>query len=504
MRGLRGMGQPCPERLPKRTCVAFLFMVAVTVPIAENRDGRTNRHRRGRWEKKTPKERPVEYTIEELSPVKRKISIVAEASDVDDAITRSVNYYRKSVQIDGCRKGKVPASVVEKRFRDYIYQEAHQALVNAKVGEALAKASLEPVSGIQFADDGGALERGKNLAFSVEFEVLPAFELPVYEGMEVEKEKAVVTDEEVDAVIERIRRDRADLLNVDGEGPAVDGQIACISFEAFDDGKPVADLKTENFDLPLGEGQALDAFEKLVKTVKVGATGEDDIPFPDNFPAQNLAGKTLKIRVTVHSIKQRKLPEVNDELAKQVGAESMDKLRASIRDSYTHSRENEVRSVAQKKMLDKMLAGLEFPLPESLLDMQIRTLIAETAARLEQQGRKLADLGKTEDELRKDMYKQAEELTRIQVLLLSIARKEGLSVTQGELDNQLYRICIQTGEDYRKVREAYERTGMIHTMRDRLLADKGMEAAFAKAAVKEVEPMKEITPVKKNTAKSAD
>lgn len=446
----------------------------------------------------------MEYTIEELSPVKRKISIVAEASDVDDAIARSVAYYRKSVQIDGFRKGKVPASVVEKRFHDHIYQEAHQALVNAKVGEALAKAALEPVSGIQFVDDGGALARGKGLNFSVEFEVLPVFELPVYEGMEVEKEKAVVTDEEVDTVIKRIRRDRAELLDAEGEGPAVDGQVARISFEAFEDGKSIDELKTENFDLPLGEGQALDDFEKLVKTVKVGQTGEGDIAFPANFPAESLAGKTLKIRVTVHAIKQRKLPEINDELAKQVGAESMDKLRASIRDSYAHSRENAVRSAAQKKMLDKMLAGLEFPLPESLLDMQIRTLIAETAARLEQQGKKLADLGKTEDELRKDMYKQAEELTRIQVLLLSIARKEGLTVTQTELDNQLYRICIQTGEDYRKVREAYERTGMIHTMRDRLLADKGMEAAFAKASVKEVEPMKEITPVKKDTAPAAD
>ena len=122
----------------------------------------------------------MEYTIEELSPVKRKISIVAEASDVDDAIARSVAYYRKSVQIDGFRKGKVPASVVEKRFQDHIYQEAHQALVNAKVGEALAKAALEPISGIQFVDDGGALARGKGLSFSVEFEVLPTFDLPVY------------------------------------------------------------------------------------------------------------------------------------------------------------------------------------------------------------------------------------------------------------------------------------------------------------------------------------
>lgn len=440
----------------------------------------------------------MEYTIEELSPVKRKISISAEASDVNDAIARSVAYYRKSVQIDGFRKGKVPASVVEKRFHDHIYLEAHQALVNAKVSEVLAEAKIEPVSGIQFVEDGGALTRDQGLSFSVECEVLPTFELPVYEGMEVEKEKAVVTDDEVDAVIARIRRDRAELLDAAGEGPAADGQIAHISFEAFEDGKPVEDLKTEHFDLPLGEGQALEDFEKLVKSVKVGQTGEGDIAFPANFPAQNLAGKTLKIRVTVHAVKDRKLPEINDELAKQVGAESMDKLRQSIRDSYAHSRETAVRNAAQKKMLDKLLNGLEFPLPESLLDMQIRTLIAETSARLEQQGRKLADLGKSEEELRKDMQKQAEELTRIQVLLLAIARKEGLSVTQGEIDNQLYRICIQTGEDYRKVREAYERTGMINTMRDRLLADKAMEAAFAKAKVKEVEPMKEISPVRKS------
>lgn len=440
----------------------------------------------------------MEYTIEELSPVKRKISISAEASDVNDAIARSVAYYRKSVQIDGFRKGKVPASVVEKRFHDHIYMEAHQALVNAKVGQVLAEAKIEPVSGIQFVEDGGALTRDQGLSFSVECEVLPAFELPVYEGMEVEKEKAVVTDEEVDAVVARIRRDRAELLDAPGEGPAVDGQIAHISFEAFEDGKPVEDLKTEHFDLPLGEGQALEDFEKLVKSVKVGQTGEGDIAFPENFPAQNLAGKTLKIRVTVHAVKDRKLPEINDELAKQVGAESMDKLRLSIRDSYAHSRETALRNAAQKKMLDKLLNGLEFPLPESLLDMQIRTLIAETSARLEQQGKKLADLGKSEEELRKDMQKQAEELTRIQVLLLAIAHKEGLSVTQGEIDNQLYRICIQTGEDYRKVREAYERTGMINTMRDRLLADKAMEAAFAKANVKEVEPIKEISPVRKN------
>lgn len=439
----------------------------------------------------------MEYTIEELSPVKRKLSITADAKDVDAAIDAAVARYRTSIQIDGFRKGKVPASVVEKRYKDHIYMEARQDMINGQVADTLVQLHLEPVSGIQFTEEAADMVRGSGLSYTVEFEVLPAFDLPAYEGMEVEKDKVVVKDEEVDAVLERIRRDRAELIPVEGEGPATDGQIATISFEAFEDGKPVEDLKTENFDLPLGEGQAMDDFENLVKSVKVGCTGEKDITFPENFPARNLAGKTLSIKVTVHAIKDRKLPELTDELFKSMGVESVDKIRTSIRESYARSRENTARSAAQKKMLDTMLKGLEFALPESLLDFQERTLIAEMSARMEAQGQKLSDLGKSEEELRKDVRKQAEQLTRMQVLLLAIAHKEGLRVTQPELDNHLYRICLQNGEDFHKVREAYERSGMMSAMRDRLLADKAMEAAYAKASVKEVEPLEELKPTHK-------
>ena len=194
------------------------------------------------------------------------------------------------------------------------------------------------------------------------------------------------------------------------------------------------------------------------------------------------------MKVKVHAVKERKLPELNDELAKSLGLESVDKLRETISRSYTQSRENLNKSAAQKTILDRLLKMADFPLPESLLDIQMRTLLTDLKARLERQGKRLEALGKSPEELRKEMLPQAEELARIQVLLLSIARKEGLEVSDQEVVAQIYQESLRSGEDFKTLRENYERSGLIFVLRDRLLADKAMDRVYAKAKVTEVEP----------------
>ena len=172
----------------------------------------------------------MEYTVEDLSPVKKKVAITTDPKEVEAAIMGAVALYKTSVQIDGFRKGKVPASVIEQRFRDRIYEEARQDLVNVHINEVMSKLNVTPVSGINMVDGEPVMERGKGMNYSIEFEVLPTFDLPPYEGMEVEQEKTIVDDAEVEEVVERIRRDRAKLVPVDGDGPAVDGQVANIDF----------------------------------------------------------------------------------------------------------------------------------------------------------------------------------------------------------------------------------------------------------------------------------
>lgn len=429
----------------------------------------------------------MEYTAEDISPVRKKVLITTDPQEVEAAIMGAVALYKTSVQIDGFRRGKAPASVIEQRFRDKIYEEARQDLINVHINEVMQKLDASPLSGLT-VDAKGAFERGQGYSYSIEFEVLPDFPLPPYEGLEVEQEKVVEDEKELQAVLDRILRDNATLEPVAGDAPARDGQIANLDFAAFEHGEPLEGVKAENFDLALGEHQALEDFEALVKTVPAGGEREGEITFPKDFIAANLAGKTVTMRVRVHAVKERKLPALDDALAKRMGQESVARLKEVIARSYAKSRFELNKSVAQKTLLDRLLKMVEFELPPALLETAMRTLLGDMAARLERQGRSLESLGKSAEELRKELRPQAEELARSQALLLRIARKEGLEVSETEVSTQLYQMCLRSGEDFKTTRETYERSGMIFVLRDRMLADKAMDLVYAKAKVTEVEP----------------
>jgi FKBP-type peptidyl-prolyl cis-trans isomerase (trigger factor) len=160
----------------------------------------------------------VEYSAEDISPVRKKVVITTEPQEVEAAIMGAVALYKTSVQVDGFRKGKVPASVIEQRFRDKIYEEARQDLINVHINDVMQKLDVSPLSGLD-VDTPDTFDRGKGFSYTIEFEVLPTFDLPPYEGMDVEQEKVVLDEKEVQDVLDRILRDRAELVPVDGAGP---------------------------------------------------------------------------------------------------------------------------------------------------------------------------------------------------------------------------------------------------------------------------------------------
>ncbi len=427
----------------------------------------------------------MEYKIEDISTVKKKVNVTVDPKEVDAAIMASVALYRTSVQIDGFRKGKVPTSVIEKRFQEKIYQEAKQDLVNVHINQIMQDLEVTPLSGIDF--DGKDIERDATYEYSISFEVLPTFDLPNYEGIEVVQEKAQVSPAEVDEFIERIRKERAELVVAEGNGPAVDGQVVEIDFQAFENDQPIEGISAQNFQMNLGEGQALEDFENLVKSISLGETKEGEVSFPKDFLAPDLAGKTITMKVSVHAIKERKLPEVNDELAKGMGQESVEKLREAFVETYTRSRTSLHKGAAQKQLVDTVLKMVEFELPESLLDNHTRSLVAERKARVESQGRNIESLGKKLPELMDEARPEAESITRAQVLLMSIAKKEGLEVQEQEVDMAIYQMAQRSGQDFKQLKDEYVNTGAIFTLRDRILADKAMEVMYTKAKVTEVD-----------------
>ncbi len=427
----------------------------------------------------------MEYRVEDLSPVKKKVHVTVDPKEVEAAIMGAVALYRTSVQIDGFRKGKVPASVIESRFRDKLYAEAKQDLVNVHINKIVTELDVSPVSGIDF--DGNDLVRDEEFVYSIGFEVLPTFDIPQYEGIEVEQEKAVVKDAEIEEFIERLRKDRSELVVAEGKGPAVNGQVAEIDFAAFEDGVALEGISAQNFQMNLGEGQALESFEELVKATPLGETKEGEVTFPEDFLAPDLAGKTITMKVTVHAIKERKLPEVNEEFAKSLGQESVEKLRETFVDSYVRSRTNLHKGTTQKQLLDKLLKMVDFELPESMIDTHSRSMLAEKQHQAEKQGRSLESFGKSIEELTKECRKEAEDITRAQVFLMSVAKKEELSIQDQEVDMAIYHMAQRSGQDFKQLKDDYVNSGSIFILRDRMLADKAMEAIYTKAKITEVE-----------------
>jgi trigger factor len=435
----------------------------------------------------------MEYTVEDISPVKKKVNVTVSPEEADAAIATTVAMYRSSTDIKGFRKGKAPADLIEAKFRRQIYQEATQDLINYQLNEIFSELNVEPLSKLDV--DAEELARGEAFDYSITFEVLPEFELPEYTGLEVEQEEAEVVEAEVDSVIERIRENMAELVPVDEQRKPEDHEVATIGFTAFENGEPLGDFKADNFDLPLGEGQALEDFEAIPKKLEPGEEGEGEVTFPDDFINSDLAGRTVTMKVKLHGVKKRVKPEVDDDLARKAGGfESVDKMREAIRNSYMETRTSLVRSQAQKKLLDKLLEQVDFPLPESMVEDHIDRMVQDLKNKLEEQGKNLASTGKSGPELRESYREEAERLVKSQILLMRIAKDEGIEATQQEVHEYVRQEAIRNNQDFEAVLRFYEDNNLMFALRDKLISDKAIEFLYENAKITEVPPSRDEEP----------
>ncbi len=431
----------------------------------------------------------MEYKIEETGPVQRKVSVSVPAEEVNAALATAAVLYSRNVQVDGFRKGKAPMTLIQGRYRKQIVAEATTDLVNSHINEIMSEAKFQAVSPIHFEGEDRQIVKDQDFQYAFSMEIMPEFELPEYVGVEIEEEEPEVRMEEVDEVVNRIRQSLAEFKPIDGGGPAADGQIAVVSFTTLENGAPMEGLGAENFEFEVGTGQALPEFDALIKRLTIGETGESEVVFPEDFLNPELAGKTVTMRATVHNIKEKRLPEINDDLAKKAGNFStVEAMRTAVVKSYMESRRSLNRSVAQKKLLDSLLAKVDFPLPASMVQEQINRMVLELKGKLERQGKSLESLGKSAEELRENYRLPAEDVVRSQIFLLNVARKEGMKVSDKDLDAYFREMAIRMNEDYSAVRAYHEEHDLMFAVRDHILADRAMESIYARAEVKIVKP----------------
>jgi trigger factor len=431
----------------------------------------------------------MEYQVEEVTPVQKKVHVTVPAEEVNAALNTTVALLKKDVKISGFRQGKVPAELVEGRFQKEVYEQAKKDLLNVHFNQIFSELGVEPTAGLN-VDDQGSMKRDEDFQYSIEFEVRPEVDLPEYHGLQVQERKTEVAQEQVDSMVQQLQRASSSLQVAGEERQPQDGDVAVVDFQVYENGEPLESFQASGFELPLGQGQALEDFEAIVKELHPGERTTKPVTFPEDFINEQLAGKTVDMDVQLNVVKEYALPEVDEELAAKVGADSVQDMRDKLSENMGKYQENMEKSRAQQQLLDQLSSRVEVAIPPSMLESQLNYLLERKREQLEQQGKSLDSLG-SEDELREQFRPEAEENVKKQLILLEIARREELTVSDQEVDRQVQRLAQENGQDPQQLKQYYEQNNLMFALRDSLLADKAMESLYQYAQVEKVDSLAE-------------
>ncbi len=424
------------------------------------------------------------HSIEVLSPVSRKISVTVPAEEVNAALNAAAREVGASVTLPGFRKGKAPASVIEKRFAGEVISRATETLVERRVADILKEEDLKPMSRLDF--EGQQITRGKDLAFSFTFETLPDdIKLPEdLSALTVEMGSSEATEEEVAAFTQRLLKSTATLEEVKEARLPENGDIVTIDVDGDVDGKSVPGMKVENYSIQLAEpqeGKELSELDKIIRGLHAGEEGTGTMVCPEDHIDETLRGKTVDLRVKLNRISREILPELDEDYAKKLGFPDLDALKKMIADQANRNKAASVRSEAEAKLMDSVLEGQDFPLPEAVVKSQQEEYENEIRDYLSQQGLDKDAIDESLKNMAEECRKQGESRARVVVFLAALARREKLEVTAPEVDMQIMQMARQYNQDFHKLRETLYQNGAVNDIQDRMLNNKAMNFMFDKA-----------------------
>jgi trigger factor len=422
----------------------------------------------------------MKASVEEISSIKKKISVEIP----EDQIAKEVDsFYRdlgKKAKIKGFRPGKVPRNILERYFKDYVKAEIVQKLIQDTYPQALSERDLQPVSPPTI--DPGEFELGKPFQYSVVVEVKPDIKLEGYAGLKIEGKKEEVKDEEIEERLKALQNLHANLKTISDARPIQAGDYVIIDYEASLDGKPLEGGKAIDFTVEVGSGQFIPAFEEKLIGVKPEGESDIEVSFPEDYGYQKWAGKTISFHVKIKEIKEKILPSLDDEFAKDLGDySSFEELKTKLRGEIEKEKELALERQLKDQMVDQLLAANPFEVPESLVEEQTKALISDTKLRLSAQGLELKNLGITEEKLQGDYKTMAEKQVRTFLILEKIAGQEGISVTDEEADDRLREISERMHQKFDVVKRYYEKNGLLPEVKTGIIRDKTLNLLLEKA-----------------------
>ncbi|MBY0146665.1 trigger factor [Neobacillus niacini] len=373
------------------------------------------------------------------------LTVEVSAEKVNEGLTAAFNKVVKTVNVPGFRKGKMPRPMFEKRFGvESLYQDALDILLPEAYGSAIDETGIEPIDRPEI--DIEQMEKGKELIFKATVQVKPEVTLGEYKGLEVEEVDTTVTDEDVAKELETLQNRQAELV-VKEEGTAVLGDTVVLDFEGFVDGEAFEGGKAENHSLELGSGSFIPGFEEQLVGVATGESKEVEVTFPEEYHAAELAGKPAVFKVTIHEIKGKELPALDDEFAKDVDdeVETLDALKEKIRTRLEDSKKHEAEHHVRDSLVEKAAENTQVEIPEVMVTSEVNRMLQEFEQRLQMQGMNLELYfqfsGQDENALREQMKEEAVNRVRVALTLEAIVKAENIEVTDEEVNAELEKMA---------------------------------------------------------------
>lgn len=427
-------------------------------------------------------ENAVKVEMENLSEVKRRLLIEVPLEEVTEEVERAYRELGKRAKVKGFRPGKVPRGILEMYYHKQIEKEVSDSLVRRSLGEALKEKDLEPVH-LSLPEVPPAVVAGENYRFQVELEVTPEFSVEDYWGLELSAPAVTVGDAEVDARLEEIRQQNALLKPLEESRGVKEGDFVVLDYQAYYAGKPAEGGKAEGASLEVGSGRFNADFERQLLGLREGAQSRLAVDLPADFANPLLAGKAVEFEVKIHEVKEKLVPDLDDDFAKGLGGnfQGVADLREAVREDIIKVKEWERQAGLEEQIKDRLLARTTFELPPSLIQQEQENLFREHWSRLNRLGVKAADLDHAK--MLESVRPLAERRVRVRLLLERLADQESVVVDDAEADAALARLAAYRGREVAEVRKFYQEHDLMGGLKRQLREDKTMKLLLDRATV---------------------
>ena len=395
--------------------------------------------------------------VEKLEHNMAKLTIEVSAEDVEKALQAAYLKERSKISLPGFRKGKVPRQMIEKMYGpEVFYDEAANHMISEAYGKAYDECELDIVSQPKVAIT--QLEKGKPFIFTAEVAVKPEVTLGEYKGLKVDKVSTRVTQKEVDEEIDKERERNARTIEVTDRAVQDKDQVI-LDFEGFVDGVAFEGGKGENYPLTIGSGAFIPGFEEQLIGAEIGKETGVNVTFPEEYQAKELAGKEAVFKCTVHEIKAKEIPELDDEFVSDVSekSETVDAYKAEVKAKIKERKERQGRQKKEDQAVEQAVANAEIDIPEPMIDLQTKQMADDFARRIMQQGMSLEQYfqftGLSEEKMMEEFRPQAEKRIRTRLVLEAVAAAENIEVSDERLDEELKKMADSYQMEVEKLKE---------------------------------------------------